>query len=302
MKPAGRQPVDMSDESTPSDEPPHAAIAEATEPKRWSTTTKVLSGVVAVVGAATGIFTIVQSVTRDASSFDTLSISATAVNAGETEFALPLAQLGRDDFPAGVHACSPEQLEWLNSHALQLDRRLRVDMRNFASEGAMLALVDFRAEPEAGMGTSSTHILVSCPVESTVSVARAALLRVDAQGDTARFRPLPNSQSASSLPDVPVSWNLAPGESGVVDIKLASQQPLTGSLLVTVLSGREEADVPISGAAFDLPGLWKHGDVYLSVGETGLECVTETRGGPETCAESDVAALLEARDVLVSRG
>jgi hypothetical protein len=170
-------------------------------------------------------------------------------------------------------------------------------MRNNASEGAMLALVDFRAEVEAATATSPTHVLVLCPTDTPVTAVRAAALTVDRPEATARFRALRNTQQTQAVPDIPVSWNLAPGETGVLDIELSAELGTAGSLVVTALSGRDRSTVPIADSTFELPGLWRHGESYLLVGSDGFTCVREVPGGESvTCDDEDSADLVRVRD------
>ncbi len=283
----------LSDEATPAPSKPRAR-------KGWSTTTKVISATIAVVGAVTGVVSVVQVMTRDTSGFHTLSLTATATTSGTTEFALPLSEIDAG-FPASATPCGSEQLDWLEARAEPLERRLRIEMRNNASEGAMLALVGFRAEIESAKSDSTTHVLVLCPTDTPVTAVRAAALTVDTAEATARFRALRNTQQSQAIPDIPVSWNLAPGETGVLDIELSAERSTAGSLVVTALSGRDQSALPIVGSDFELPGLWRHGDSYLIVGAGGFECVREVPGGEAVgCDDEDTADLARVRDVAYS--
>lgn len=259
--------------------------------KTWSTTVKVLSGTVAVVGAVTGVLSVIQPFGRDLSGLGTLSLTAVAVAGEKTEFALPISEL--NDFPASETACSTEQLDWLNTHAKPLQQRFRVEMRNNASEGAMLALVDFRADQTQIEDAPATRVLVSCAPAALPTAVRAATIQVDVADATAQFHTLRNTQQAQASPEVPVSWNLAPGESGTLDIEVTAEHSTVGHLVATVLSSRKSSKVTIKGADFTLPGLWRHGEEYFVVGATGLECVTATAAKEGACTPADIAELAQ---------
>lgn len=278
-----------------------ARPAVAPDRKKWSMTIKLLSAVVAVVGAVTGVVSVVQVLTRDTSSANTLSVTSTVADTGAAEFALPLSEID-SDFPASAAPCGREQLDWLNKRAIPLERRLRITMRNNASEGAMLALVDFRANVEMKTSPSATHILVVCPTDAPTTAARAASLQVDDAKATARFRVLRSSQQTQAVPDVPVTWNLAPGETGVIDIELAAERGTTGTLVATMLAGRSESVVPIQGSAFELPGMWRHGLSYFTIGTTGFECVEDAANETLPCNDTDRSELEQLRAALYIAG
>ncbi len=265
--------------------------------KGFSTSMKVLSATVAVVGAITGVITVVSALTRDVSGFSSLSVTAAPSDSGVKEFALPLSFID-SDFPASDQPCSKEQLAWLDDHAEPVQRRFRVSMRNNAGEGAMLALVDFRADVKPDGTAPATHVLVVCAEDSVTPTARAAGLEVDLSDATARFRALGSSQQSQPIPDIPVSWNLAPGETGTLDIELSAEHSAKGALVVTALSGRDKSDVKIEGTEFTLPGFWRRGESYLLIGASGMECARNVTGLRDICTDDDLTDLRRARDAV----
>lgn len=255
----------------------------------------MLSGIVAVVGAVTGVLSVVQFATRDTSSLATLTLSAAPVSRAATEFALPLSKLGAE-FPVDSEPCGAVQRQWLNENATEVHRLFRIEMRNTASEGAMLALTDFRADATPTRAAEPSTVLVVCPTDAPASAVRAAGLTVDVPDTTARFRTLRGSTSAQPAPEIPVTWNLAPGESGTIDLELSAESATSGSIIVTMLSGRDQTTVPVAASDFELPGLWRHGDGFLAVGTEGLECRREGTAGAVPCDDADLADLTRARD------
>lgn len=275
-------------ESTPSEAPKSPRKGAR---KTWSLVAKVISGMVAIVAAITGVVSIVQVMDRDTSGLNTLELTASAVASDTNDFVVVVSDLER--FPASDQPCDATQLAWLSKNAEPFHHRFRVEMRNSASEGAMLALLDFRAELNDNDGVDSpiAQILVSCPAEIPATAVRSAALAVDESGATARFRPLRNTTQAQAAPDIPVSWNLAPGETGILDIELSAAQRSSGRLVVTALNGRDRSTVAIESSDFEVPGVWRHGEVYLAVGPQRMECLRATAGEPEECTADDIAEL-----------
>lgn len=262
----------------------------APERKWWSFPLKVVSVLVAVVGAATGVISVLPILFPDSSSIGTLTLAAEPDDSGPPEYALPLSDSG-SGFPTAEEPCSAEQIAWLDEHAMPLQRQYMIDMRNTAGDGAMLALIDFRAAGES-QPDPATNILVVCPADSESATVRAAALQVDDRSATARFSPVATAQAA---PDVPVSWNLAPGETGRFQLILRASHGTAGTLEATALIGSDEETVQVVGSDFELPGLWQAGATYLRVGVGGLECVRDASGGAEACADAELAELELAR-------
>ncbi|MFD5224180.1 hypothetical protein ACFWHT_01025 [Microbacterium sp. NPDC058342] len=241
----------------------------------WQRAWAVLGAVVGIVGAVTGVISIVPLLVRDVTTPDSLAVTAESADAELAPvFAVPI---GADwsDFPTSSGACSQEQQAWLDDVGTRLTERFMVSVGNRASEGATLSLKDFRGQGETA-STSSEAVAVVCDRGGTGgSSMRAA--RVDpASGRTAVY-----AQADPSLPDNPLVFNLAPGESGDFALLVQSSADFTGDLVFTVSVGSESwtAVLPVDGGV-SVPGLAAQ---RFTISEGGLACV-----GTEPCDPHEV--------------
>ena len=244
----------------------------------------IVGGSIAFISFVTGVIGVWPILFRDASNFSSLTIAAAPYATGAAEFVLP-AGTDVSTYPIGEAACSAAQLAWLTERAVPLERRWLLDLRNIASEGAMLALTRFEAVSEPAAGDEGIRVV--CDAAGTADRIQAARLTVDEPGATALFEASAFGVSNEAIPDVPVAWNLAPGESGNLVLDLAAIAPTSGTVQVTVHSGTEQRIVAIEGLAFTVPGMVDAGRRYLVAGAAGLEC--RVAGSEEPC---DPAVLL----------
>lgn len=236
---------------------------------RISPVGRVIGGIIGVASLVTGVIAVIPILTRDATNFDSLRMEATALG-GDLEFAVPV---GADfasfpEGPAGV--CDAGQQAWLEANGERIVTSYLVDVRNVASEGPMLALTRVRGVGEPGSTPASVRVLCSPAGPSSVSLQAARLLVSD-PAQVAYFDKSAFGHTAESIPDSPVAWNLAPGETGQFALTLYPTQPFTGQLVMTVRSGAEDRDMTLLEEV-TVPGLVRGGFTYLVV-DGGLHCL-----------------------------
>lgn len=269
-------------------EPHQLAPAQTTAPvsapaaKFWTRTKVIISATIAVVGAVTGVISVIPVLTRDATNFSHLEISAEPVTGDTSEWAIPVEAF-ETEFPAGA-GCGPEQLAWLEAHAEPMQRNFMLNARNSAREGAMLALIEFRSTAAADAERGSLHVRLVCAPTGVVpeSAYYAKLMADDPTKDAAHVR-IETDAAPNSSPELPVAFNLAPGESGKIPIDLFSRSQVEGSMQVTVLSRDESQIVVIEGSAFEMPSLLFGGDMFLFTSSDGLVCNRVEAGTLLTC-------------------
>lgn len=251
---------------------------------------RAISGLVATISFITGIIAVVPIFTRDATNFDSLRIEASAL-AGELEFAVP-TDAPFDAFPEGpAGACSAEQQAWLQANGRPIVTRYLVDLRNVASEGPMLALKQFRGTGESGQGAGLIKVVCD-PTGAGAGQLQYARLLVSDPTQIAYFDKSAYGQTAEGIPDSPVAWNLAPGETGQIVLALFPTAPFTGSLELTAVSGTEERQFAITvadGEELALPGLVRGGLAYLQV-DGGLRCLQIEGAERVECEPSELFA------------
>lgn len=264
-------------------------VGDGTSPKRagrWSKASIVLTTTLTVVGTVASVIGVIQVMTRDSTNFSHLSLSAARTGGEPTEWALPEAAI--DSIPATFTGpCDAAGRAWLEANAAPLERRLLVSARNSATEGAMLALTDIRSVPDVGAERGDLSVRVVCdPVGSVPELIYYA--RVDADAASVA-RHVEIRAASNSAPQVPVTYNLAPGESGQIPVELFSRYPVSGSLEVSVHSGDEQRQVAIEGSEFELPALLFGGDMYLFTGQEGIACLFVDAGTISSCTMEQLA-------------
>lgn len=249
---------------------PWARFLDLFRTKGWKRVTAIVTTFVTVVGLVTGIISVIPILTRDATGLSSLEAELTPFAESTSEFALPEAALD-GSFPIAAEPCGAEQLAWLDEHGEPLQRRFLLDMRNVAGEGGVLALTELRAEGERTPAEAAVYRVV-CEDPAASGVMRSARLDTDSTESRAVFVGVGGSSSADVVADVPVGWNLMPGETGKLVVDLYGADDFAGDLAVTLHSGRESSAAVISGDEIRLPGLWQAGTSYLVPGEAGWEC------------------------------
>jgi hypothetical protein len=161
----------------------------------------------------------------------------------------------------------------LQANGQQITTRYVIDMRNAASEGAMLALKQFRGVGEAGTGAGLVKVLCD-PTGAAAGQVQVARLLVSDPAQVAYFDKSAYGESVEGMPDSPLAWNLAPGETGQLVLALFPTTPFTGHVELTAVSGAEEQQftLPLGEAEqITLPALVRGGMAYLQV-DAGLHC------------------------------
>lgn len=255
----------------------------------WLTVKSVAAGLVAVIGATASVISVVQFMGRDASGFDTLALSAVPVTDNVTEWGVEPDAVA--SFPTDNAACGPAQRAWLEDNGVELDRRWSVTMGNTASEGAQLALGSFVAEVTETSAVDQPLLMVVCDPRQGASLP-TQFARLDTDGSPARYvRPVADGEAPTT--EAPVSWNLAPGETGIVGLNLYGATTVSGSLAVSVTSAGETRSVPVAGSEFTLPALFMGGEIMLFTDADGLRCVQLLQSTMVECTVANAVAAAE---------
>ncbi|WP_395639702.1 hypothetical protein [Pseudolysinimonas sp.] len=262
---------------TPKTSSPIAPEPAAKKPW-WRHTWAVVSAAVGVIGAITGVISIVPFVFRDATTLDSLVVSVESVESDfAPTFAVPLTAAWAQ-FPVSASACDAAQLAWLDSNGTVLEERFLVSVANSAKEGAMMSLKDFRGDGEVVPAPPETVAVTCDQTGGGTSNLRAASLD-PASGRTAVY-----VQPDPTLPDNPLVFNLAPGENGQFAITLRSSADFRGSIVFVEALGTELREVTLPIGDVDLPGT---APIRFTVEGGSLSCVAV-----ENCTPSDVLAQL----------
>ena len=251
---------------------------------------RVISGLVAAISFVTGIIAIIPIFTADTTNFGSLRVSA-APFGEQLEYAVPTTA-PFDTFPSGdAGTCSAAQRAWLTKNGTPITTRYLVDLRNVASSGAMLALKSFRGKGTAATGAPQIKVICD-PAGGAASTVQAARLLVSDPAQVAYFDKSAFSQTTEGIPDSPVVWNLAPGETGQLVMDLYPAKAFTGRLVTTAFSGTDHRDftIPVSSKnTLTVPALVSGGMTYLQV-DGSLKCLRIDAGTQTACEMSDLLA------------
>ncbi|MFZ1382981.1 MAG: hypothetical protein WAS54_09395 [Scrofimicrobium sp.] len=283
------------DSDNPEVPPTHAEISASTGASSggfWTKTKIIASSILALVAAVTGIISIIPILTADPSNAKHLEMSAAPIETAVTEWAIPPETiLDEEQFTAlaevfeGAGVCDSNGVSWLKQNGTQIQRHFSLSVRNAAKEGPMLALTDFRSTASGDAVRGPINTMFRCDPSGVVpqSVTYAKLLADDPSAVATVVR-LEAGAAPGSSPDVPLVFNLAPGETGTIPIDLYSRNPVSGSMQTTVVTSDENLDVEVEGSMFEMPALMFAGEMYLIVGPEGLECQRVDRGALEQCS------------------
>jgi hypothetical protein len=245
---------------------------------------------VGIIGAVTGVIGIWPILNANASGVDDLRLTATPYPQSATEWALPV---GTDlsTYPSGTgEGCTDERREWLADRGTQVHRSLLLDMRNVADSGPMLSLSDVRIEGDRFPHSDAAVLVVCDEATAPPRPLEAAMLDASSSSSVAVFSPEAYGIQQEGLPDLPVTWNLAPGETGLVVLRIGSSIAYEGALTVSVVDAgkKSELEIAVDGVdALAAPALVDLGSRYLRAGAE-LTCVDEA----EPAAGCDVASLV----------
>lgn len=268
-----------------------APVTPSSRSKFFTRTKVIVSSAIAVVGAVASVVSVIPLLTQDPTNFSHLEISAQPSNEGPEEWALPPESVVRLDFPADGAPCGAGQREWLTEHAVPLERRLSVEMRNTATEGPMLALADFKSSAEQSGERGALHVRLVCDPEGRIPEQEYfGRLHADKPSLAAKQVRLRADDLTTSIPEIPITFNLAPGESGQIPLELFSQNAVSGALEVSVLSRDEVRTVHVPGSKFTMPSLLFGGDMYLRTGPDGLVCRRNEPATTNSCTIDELLA------------
>lgn len=248
--------------------------------RRLSPVGRVISGLIAGISFVTGIIAVVPIFTRDATNFDSLRLEGAPLP-GNLEYGLP-ATVDFSGFPLGAAGvCDAAQQGWLEANGGQITTSYFVDLRNVAAEGPMLALNRVRGTGEVASGAPLIKVVCD-PTGASADNLQAARLLVSDSSQVAYFDKSAFGHTQEGIPDSPVAWSLAPGETGQFALAIFPTQAFTGRLELTAISGTEEKDFTIVDEVA-VPGLVRGGLYFLMV-DGGLTCV-RLDGGERTSCE-----------------
>lgn len=260
--------------------PPPPAAAPASTPRPWwQRTWAIISAIIAVVGAVTGVVGILPFVFRNATTLDSLTIAVEPAEAHRSSvFAVPVTA-DWDSFPTSQSLCDDQQLGWLDANGTKLTERFLVTVSNVAGEGAMLSLKDFRGEGDV-TEPDPIHIAVTCDQSGGGAGNLRAALIDPSTGRVGVY--VPDNQSA---PVAPLVFNVAPGENGQFALLIRSGSNFAGTVVFTEALGAETrtVELPIEGG-INVPGT---ATTRFIVEGGQLVC-----DGIDDCVPADVIAML----------
>jgi hypothetical protein len=144
-----------------------------------------------------------------------------------------------------VRVCSDEQHQWLNRHGTPFVTGLALSMRNNAQSGG-ITVRDFKTSGE--VKRSSTPLVeVDCMIPIGGAVGRQfGILRTDNRSSAtwSSFGASPDNPDANEAGS-PVVYDLAAGESALLELSIDATGDFSGSIEATVLAENKTAIVKI---------------------------------------------------------
>ena len=271
--------------------PRRASRPRPAQGKLLSRTWAVIGAAIGIVGAVTGVISIMPILAANGSGVDDLRLTATPYPEAATEWALPV---GTDlsTYPATPgEGCTEDRRAWLQERATPIHRTLLLDLRNVANDGPMLSVSDVRIDGERFPGRETAVLVICDPASVPPTSLEAAMLDASTPKSVAVFSAEAYGIQQEGLPDLPVTWNLAPGETGLVVLRVGSTVAYDGTLTVGVVDAGKKTELQISVDGVDslaAPALVELGRVHLQAG-SALSCVDE-RDAAAACDVSTIVA------------
>ncbi|MFN4001410.1 hypothetical protein [Microcella sp.] len=229
-----------------------------------------LAALATIASLVVGVISIIPILTNDSSGVGTLESTGRVVSQGV--YAVEPGDLV--DFPSGVDVgCDPSQRAWLEEMGESVPRTILVEVRNVASEGAIVAVTEVRAEGRFSEPEQAV-VLVECSPWDQAGSGKPALLELS-DGTIATFDNSIDGRLQGGLPDSPIAYNLAPGETAQFLLTVFGAQDFSGEIVSTVTSGRERVSQPIEIDGLDelrIPGSSLSAGTYLTVVDGKLIC------------------------------
>lgn len=256
------------------------AVDAAPVPRKrpwWQHAWAAFGVVVGVVGAVTGVISVVPLLFPDTTTAESLTVSVEPVT---EEFSPVYAVSITADWstlPSSTTHCSPAQQEWLEREGTALPMRYLVSVGNGAGDGATMSLSGFRGKGESG--APATAVAVVCDRTGSGTGAMRAAVLDPATGEGAVY-----VQRDPSAPKNPLVFNLAPGESGQFALLVQSSADFSGTVVFTGSVGDHvwQQELPVPGG-IDVPGVAPE---RLLISDGSLTC--ESQPG------CDVAAVISS--------
>lgn len=262
------------------------------KPHRWRLVGQVAGVIVSLVSVVTGVIAVIPILTRDASDVSTIEATAMAFPESATEWALPTSTDFATFPDVDGEACNETQRAWLEARGTPVTTRVLLDLRNVASEGPMATVKEFVLDgPREQAGEGAILVICDSQPESVATVQTARLDAGVAEG-AATYSAEAFGAGDRDLPDIPVTWNLAPGATGVLVLRFTSNVDFEGSLAATVLAGDQSRELELEldgGEPIRLVNLVGGGLTYFVVNGS-LECRDETSGSLVACDPTDLLA------------
>lgn len=229
--------------SAPATETPAQPPTEPGKPW-WRRLGPVLTAGATVLGAVIGVIQVWPLIFSDSSSLNTLETVAKPYRPDEVaHYVLPL-MTDFTDFPFADAQCGDEQLNWLDSKGRRFQRDYIVQVRNTAQSGAIIALQNFHAEGD--LAQQNEGMILECDrLEGSGVVTEPAQLRLDTDV-AAYFDKSKLGNAGTGQPNMPLGYNLAPGETGQIVMSLSSIADFSGTLMVSGAVGKESGNLPIA--------------------------------------------------------
>lgn len=242
--------------------------------KTWAVVGLIIGVLVPFLGYVWDGYGVLGEFRRRPTGAGTGEIRATPYPAGQTEWAVPVS-VDFARFPKSTSGCREDQRLWLASAGTRVSTRFLLDMRNTATEGGMLVFRDIGVVGER-TGDADPRVLVVCdPEPRAKSSLRWARLDATTERGVAVLSADVFGATSEGLPDTPVVWNLAPGETGQLVVRISSRVPVRGTIAATLGAGRSATRISVEGGEVTAVPLVDGGASYLSAGDD-LRCLTES--------------------------
>ena len=210
---------------------------------RWSTVAKWVAAAVSVISVAVGVVTVLPILFPNASGVNTVALSASDTTPDLVRI-VPVTAL--TSFPIGLDdGCDAAQLEWLRQVGSATVNQVQIDLRNTAAKGAIVSVTDVAGEGAPPPSTTDA-VLIDCRPITSIGNSKSAIVQLNPGSGPGYFDNSTPGTETEHLPDSPIGYNLAPGESAQFTLTITSAAGFEGALVAVVRSGADAVVTPIA--------------------------------------------------------
>jgi hypothetical protein len=229
----------------------------------------IIGGIATALSLVVGFIAIIPILTQNSSGVDKLDIEVEPYRPDDILlYSIPVSLVPELPVEEG-DVCGPGRLTWLAANATPVDGYYFVTITNRATSGNVIGFSDIVGVGES-TESSGGAIVLECDQRSANQIAPAL---VDVSSGQAAYYDRSRLEADSNVPETPLIYNLAPGETGQFVLLVVSTAGFSGDVQYTVTSGSDRRTGTLDlGDVVELPGTSPFPPAIVLAGDPFWSC------------------------------